>query len=148
MKHTGAVVISREDVNDDEELIEHMAHQTRILAVTEAAAGAVGAKSRTGRDRDTREGIGWKQQLLIGAGSAMFTIGVVSDLLKSGEPVELALVDTDPAALEVAQKLVEKMVAARKKPVRLVASTAPRQVLKGASVVITCVPDNTVTVSL
>jgi sugar/nucleoside kinase (ribokinase family) len=37
----GAVVMSREDVNGDDELIEHMAHQTRILAVTEAAAGAV-----------------------------------------------------------------------------------------------------------
>ncbi len=37
----GAVVISREDVNDDDELIEHMAHETRILAVTEDAAGAV-----------------------------------------------------------------------------------------------------------
>jgi sugar/nucleoside kinase (ribokinase family) len=36
-----AVVISREDVNGDDELIEHMAHQTRILAVTESAAGAV-----------------------------------------------------------------------------------------------------------
>jgi sugar/nucleoside kinase (ribokinase family) len=36
-----AVVISREDVNGDDELIEHMAHQTRILAVTENAAGAV-----------------------------------------------------------------------------------------------------------
>ncbi len=41
LKRAGAVVISREDVNGDEELIEHMAHQTRILAVTEAAAGAV-----------------------------------------------------------------------------------------------------------
>jgi hypothetical protein len=37
----GAVVISREDVNGNDELIEHMAHQTRILAVTEDAAGAV-----------------------------------------------------------------------------------------------------------
>jgi sugar/nucleoside kinase (ribokinase family) len=36
-----AVVISREDVNGDDELIEHMAHQTRVLAVTESAAGAV-----------------------------------------------------------------------------------------------------------
>lgn len=36
-----AVVISREDVNGDDELIEQMAHETRILAVTEAAAGAV-----------------------------------------------------------------------------------------------------------
>jgi sugar/nucleoside kinase (ribokinase family) len=38
---SGAVVISREDVNGDEELIEHMAHQTGVLAVTESAAGAV-----------------------------------------------------------------------------------------------------------
>ena len=37
----GAVVISREDVAGDDELIEHMAHETRILAVTEDAAGAV-----------------------------------------------------------------------------------------------------------
>ncbi len=41
LRRAGAVVISREDVNGDEELIEHMAHQTRVLAVTEAAAGAV-----------------------------------------------------------------------------------------------------------
>jgi sugar/nucleoside kinase (ribokinase family) len=36
-----AVVISREDVNGDDNLIEHMAQQTRVLAVTESAAGAV-----------------------------------------------------------------------------------------------------------
>jgi sugar/nucleoside kinase (ribokinase family) len=36
-----AVVISREDVEENDELIEHMAHQTRVLAVTEGAAGAV-----------------------------------------------------------------------------------------------------------
>ena len=37
----GAVVISREDVDGNDELIEHMAHQTPVLAVTEDAAGAV-----------------------------------------------------------------------------------------------------------
>jgi len=36
-----AVVISREDVRGDDEVIEHMAHQTRVLAVTEGAAGSV-----------------------------------------------------------------------------------------------------------
>jgi sugar/nucleoside kinase (ribokinase family) len=41
LQHAGAVVISREDVNGDDELIEHLAHQTRVLAVTEAADGAV-----------------------------------------------------------------------------------------------------------
>ena len=41
MARASAVVISREDVEGDDELIEHMAHQTRVLAVTESAAGAV-----------------------------------------------------------------------------------------------------------
>jgi sugar/nucleoside kinase (ribokinase family) len=41
LARASAVVISREDVNGDEELIEHMAHQTRVLVVTESAAGAV-----------------------------------------------------------------------------------------------------------
>lgn len=37
----GAIVISREDLNGDEEAIEALAHQTRILAVTEGPAGSV-----------------------------------------------------------------------------------------------------------
>jgi len=41
LARAGAVVISREDVESDDEMIEHMAHQTRVLAVTESAAGAV-----------------------------------------------------------------------------------------------------------
>jgi len=41
LRKAGAVVLSREDVNGDDELIEHMAHQTRILVMTEADAGCV-----------------------------------------------------------------------------------------------------------
>jgi sugar/nucleoside kinase (ribokinase family) len=41
LQQAGAVVMSREDVNGDDELIEHMAHQTRILVVTEANDGCV-----------------------------------------------------------------------------------------------------------
>jgi sugar/nucleoside kinase (ribokinase family) len=41
LRKAGAVVISREDVSGDDELIEHMAHQTQILAVTEAHEGCV-----------------------------------------------------------------------------------------------------------
>ena len=41
LPQAGAVVISREDVGGDEELIESMAHQTRLLAVTEGPAGSV-----------------------------------------------------------------------------------------------------------
>ena len=41
LAQAGVVVISREDVGSDDEVIEHIAHQTRVLAVTEGAAGAV-----------------------------------------------------------------------------------------------------------
>jgi sugar/nucleoside kinase (ribokinase family) len=41
LPQAGAVVLSREDVHGDDELIEHMAQQTKILVVTEGAAGAV-----------------------------------------------------------------------------------------------------------
>ena len=41
LRKAGAVVISREDVSGDDERIEHMAHQTQILAVTEAHEGCV-----------------------------------------------------------------------------------------------------------
>lgn len=41
LSQANAVVISREDVNGDDVLIEHMAGQTKILVVTEGSAGAV-----------------------------------------------------------------------------------------------------------
>jgi hypothetical protein len=41
LQRAGAVVMSREDVNGDDELIEHMAHQTRILVATESTEGCV-----------------------------------------------------------------------------------------------------------
>jgi sugar/nucleoside kinase (ribokinase family) len=41
MQQAGAVVLSREDVGGDDELIEYMAGHTKILAVTEASAGCV-----------------------------------------------------------------------------------------------------------
>lgn len=40
LEHAGAVVISIEDVAGDEEQVEFMANHTRVLAVTEAAAGS------------------------------------------------------------------------------------------------------------
>jgi sugar/nucleoside kinase (ribokinase family) len=41
LKSAGAVVISRDDVHGDNELIEHYAHQTHMLVVTEGAEGCV-----------------------------------------------------------------------------------------------------------
>jgi alpha-galactosidase len=74
--------------------------------------------------------------VLIGAGSAMFTRGLVADLVLRGWPAELALVDIDPDALRVAEGLARKMVAARRAPITITAATDRRRVLPGATVVI------------
>jgi sugar/nucleoside kinase (ribokinase family) len=41
LRHAGGVVFSAEDVNRDLEQVEAMAHQTRVLCLTEAEAGSV-----------------------------------------------------------------------------------------------------------
>jgi alpha-galactosidase len=74
--------------------------------------------------------------VLIGAGSAMFTRGLVADLILRGDPVALALVDIDPQALEVAERLTHKMIVAAGAPVTLTADTDRRAVLAGATAVI------------
>ncbi len=58
LPRAGAVVISREDVRGDEEAIHAMAQQTRVLAVTNGAEGAVlywNGDSRRFRPPDVRE---------------------------------------------------------------------------------------------
>lgn len=82
-----------------------------------------------------------KKIVLIGAGSAMFTKGMVADLILSPEigPVELCLVDIDPVALETAEGLSRRMIAARGGQISLRASTERRDLLPGADVVISVV---------
>ena len=74
--------------------------------------------------------------VLIGAGSAMFTRGMVADLIQRGQECDLALVDIDPQALEVAEGLTRKMIEARKSPIRLTAHIDRRDALPGATAVI------------
>ncbi len=74
--------------------------------------------------------------VLIGAGSAVFTRGLVADLIEAGLEADLALVDIDPDALEVAERLAAKMIAARAAPVTLAAAVDRRAILPGATVVI------------
>ena len=74
--------------------------------------------------------------VLVGAGSAVFTRGLVADLIRRGQPCELALVDIDPEALSVAERLTAKMIAARSAPIELRASVDRRDVLPGATAVI------------
>lgn len=74
--------------------------------------------------------------VLIGAGSAMFTRGLVADLIRSGMEAEVALVDIDPTALQVAERLTRKMVELKKAPIRISAHLDRRAALPGATVVI------------
>ncbi len=82
-----------------------------------------------------------KKIVLIGAGSAMFTQGLVADLILSPElgPWELGLVDIDPAALETAEGLCRRMVEAKGAGISTSASTDRRDILAGADVVITTI---------
>ncbi len=77
--------------------------------------------------------------VIIGAGSAMFTRGLVADLIGRGWEMELGLVDIDPKALEMAEKLSAKMIEAGRAPITLSASMDRKDVLPGASAVITTI---------
>ncbi|MCC6582023.1 MAG: hypothetical protein IT440_16450 [Phycisphaeraceae bacterium] len=74
--------------------------------------------------------------VLIGAGSAMFTRGLVADILRQKWEGEVRLVDTDPVALATAEKLTAKMLAATGAPLKLRAATDRRALLPGATAVI------------
>jgi alpha-galactosidase len=77
--------------------------------------------------------------VLIGAGSAMFTQGLVADLILSGRPWNLRLVDIDPQALQVAEGLSRRMIAARSADITVQASLDRRDLLPGADVVVTTI---------
>jgi alpha-galactosidase len=77
--------------------------------------------------------------VLVGAGSAMFTGALLTDIVTRGWECELGLVDTDPDALAVAEGLSKKVIATRDAPVTVSASTDRRDILKGATVVITTI---------
>ena len=80
-----------------------------------------------------------RKMVLIGAGSAMFTQGLVADLILAPDlgPWELGLVDIDPQALETAEGLSRRMVEAKGADILIQASTDRRDVLSGADVVVT-----------
>jgi alpha-galactosidase len=82
-----------------------------------------------------------KKIVLIGAGSAVFTRGLVADLIQADDlgPWALGLVDTDPRALETADGLARRMVEAREAEIEIQASTDRRALLPGADVVVTTI---------
>lgn len=74
--------------------------------------------------------------VLIGAGSAVFTRGLVADLIRLNIQADLALVDINPHTLRVAESLTRKMVEAKRAPITIRSSTNRRDVLKDATAVI------------
>jgi alpha-galactosidase len=74
--------------------------------------------------------------VLIGAGSAVFTKGLIADLIRLHWTAEVTLVDVDPSALDIVYRLAAKMVAATNAPITLRATTERRAALPGATVVI------------
>lgn len=79
--------------------------------------------------------------VLIGAGSARFTQGLVADLILSPQlgPYELALVDVDPVALEVAEKLTRKLIERAGANILVTSSVDRAELLPGAHYVITTI---------
>lgn len=82
-----------------------------------------------------------KKLVIIGAGSAMFTQGLVADLLKhqGGLKWHLSLVDTNPEALNAVSKLCRKMLEAKNADVELSYSTDRCEVLPEADYVVTTI---------
>lgn len=74
--------------------------------------------------------------VLIGAGSASFTVGLLADMIARNARIDLSLVDIDASALRVATQLATRMITARNAPITLRAAQDRREVLPGATVVI------------
>ncbi len=79
--------------------------------------------------------------VLIGAGSAMFSRGLISDLIKSSGlgPWELGLVDIDPEALEAIEGLAEKMIDQKNADIKISASTERKDILPDSDIVVTMI---------
>ena len=82
-----------------------------------------------------------KKMVLIGAGSAMFTQGLIADIIEENflGPWEVGLVDTDPEALSVAYNLAKKMVDAKDAKIKVEQSTDRKDLLPNADIVITTI---------
>jgi alpha-galactosidase len=77
-----------------------------------------------------------RKLVIIGAGSAMFTQGLVADMILVGDEWDLHLVDVDPENLSVAHRLAQQLIAHRAAPIKLTATLDRRQSLPGADVVV------------
>ena len=81
-----------------------------------------------------------KKIVLIGAGSAVFTKGLIADFIQSGfGSWEIGLCDINPEILESVRRLAEKMVEQKGADIRISASADRRELLPGADFVVTTI---------
>ena len=78
--------------------------------------------------------------VIVGAGSLFFGRKAIWQMVHSPQlrTGTLALVDTDPVHLDKMKRLAEQVIAHNKSPLKLMASTDRRQVLKDADFVVLC----------
>jgi len=77
-----------------------------------------------------------RKLVIIGAGSAMFTQGLVADMILIGDEWDLHLVDVDPENLSVAHRLAQQLIAHKAAPITVTATLDRRQSLPAADVVV------------
>jgi alpha-galactosidase len=79
-----------------------------------------------------------QKMVLVGAGSAMFTQGIIIDFIRQ-QPEgdwEIALVDINPVILEATEKMVRRYMKAADRPAKITAAVDRRDVLDGATIII------------
>ena len=78
-----------------------------------------------------------KKIVLIGAGSAVFTKGLIADFIQSGfGSWEIALCDINPTILDSVAKLAKKMVEQKKADIKITSSPNRKDLLPGADYVV------------
>ncbi|MBE7551698.1 MAG: hypothetical protein HS126_11565 [Anaerolineales bacterium] len=80
-----------------------------------------------------------KNLVLIGAGSAMFTRGLVQHLIADGGEWELCLVDINAEHLDIATRLSQRLIEMNEAPITVRAAEDRQELLAGADAVVACI---------
>ncbi|MEG2405370.1 MAG: hypothetical protein RSC01_10660, partial [Oscillospiraceae bacterium] len=81
-----------------------------------------------------------KKIVLIGAGSAVFTKGLIADFIQSGfGKWEIALCDINPDILQGITRLAQKMVQQKNADIIISSSCERKELLEGADFVVTTI---------
>ncbi len=114
----------------------------KILSAAAAGSAMSSAGAAPSFDRKTAPAPPAPQKMvLIGAGSAMFTQGLVIDWMQQRPPGdwEIALVDINPVILEATDKLVRRYMLSTDQPAKITSSVERKDVLDGATIVISTI---------